>query len=262
MKLELKDLSFGYDVSRMILRDVSFTLDGGGVFCILGQNGTGKSTLLKCIVGEEKASGQVLVDGRDYARYSQRELAKKIAYLPQNHVPTFPFRVLDVVLMGRSAHMRYFASPGEAEERIAMDNLEFLGIAHLREQPYTNISGGERQLVMIAAALTQQPEFLILDEPTAHLDFGNTHRFLDLLLRLNESGIGILMTTHFPDQALYLGAKTLVLRGGSLWKFGPASEVVDEEGMSELYGLPVHIGQVGDRRVCIAGEIKGDIHGQ
>ena len=256
MRLELQNLSFGYDDSRMILQDVSFDLDGMGIYCILGQNGTGKSTLLKCIVGEEKATGHVLVDGKDYGAYSQRELARKLAYLPQTHVPTFPFRVLDVVLMGRSAHMRYFASPGEAEERIAMDNLEFLGIAHLKEKPYTNISGGERQLVMIAAALTQQPEFLILDDPTAHLDFGTTHRFLDLVLRLNESGIGILMTTHFPDQALYLGAKTLVLRGGRLWKFGMAEEIVDEDSMTELYGLPVHIGQIGDRRVCIAGELK------
>lgn len=256
MRLELQSLSFGYDESRMILQDISFALEGSGVFCILGQNGTGKSTLLKCIVGEEKATGRVLVDGRDYSKYTQRELARKIAYLPQTHVPTFPFRVIDVVMMGRSAHMRYFASPGAAELKLAMDNMEFLGIERLRDKPYTNISGGERQLVMIAAALTQQPEFLIMDEPTAHLDFGNTHRFLDLVLKLNENGIGILMTTHFPDQALYLGAETLVLKDGTLWKNGAAKDVVDEQGMSDLYGLPVHIGRIGSRRVCVAGELE------
>ena len=131
----------------------------------------------------------------------------------------------------------------------------WVGIAHLAEQPYTNISGGERQLVLLAAALTQQPELLILDEPTAHLDFGNAHRFLDLVLRLHAQGIGILMTTHFPDHALYLSAETLVLKDKTLWKHGAAAEVIDEEGMSALYGLPVHIGQIGTRTVCVGGEI-------
>lgn len=255
MIMEVKNLSFGYDESAKILKDISFTLHGDGLFCILGQNGTGKSTLLKCLIGEEKPEGRVLLDGKDYHLFSEREAARRIAYLPQNHVPTFPFRVLDVVMMGRSARMRYFASPGSEEERIATDNLRFLGIEHLKDKPYTNISGGERQLVLIAAALTQQPEFLIMDEPTAHLDFGNTHRFLDLVLRLREGGIGILMTTHFPDQALYLNAQTLVLHDGRLGQAGRAEDVINEKTMSELYGLPVHLGRIGDRKVCIAGDI-------
>lgn len=128
-------------------------------------------------------------------------------------------------------------------------------LAHLAEQPYTNISGGERQLVLLAAALTQSPELLILDEPTAHLDFGNAHRFLDLVLRLHAQGIGILMTTHFPDHALYLSAETLVLKDKTLWKHGAAAEVIDEAGMSALYGLPVHIAQIGTRTVCVGGDI-------
>ena len=235
MRLDVEQLGFSYDAQRTILEDVTFSIAGTGIYCILGKNGTGKSTLLKCIVGE-------------------RELARKIAYIPQNHTPTFPFRVLDVVMMGRTAHMRYFASPGAREAEIALHHLRFLGIAHLAEQPYTNISGGERQLVLLAAALTQQPEFLILDEPTAHLDFGNAHRFLGLVLRLHAQGIGILMTTHFSDHALYLSAETLVLKDKTLWKHG-AAEVIDEEGMTALYGLPVHIGQIGTRTVCVGGDI-------
>ena len=106
-------------------------------------------------------------------------------------------------------------------------------------------------LVLLAAALTQSPAFLILDEPTAHLDFGNAHRFLGLVLRLHAQGIGILMTTHFPDHALYLAAETLVLKDKTLWKHGAAAEVIDEAGMSALYGLPVHIAQIGTRTVCV-----------
>ena len=136
-----------------------------------------------------------------------------------------------------------------------VEHLRFLGIDHLSDQPYTNISGGERQLVLLAAVLTQSPEFLILDEPTAHLDFGNAHRFLDLVLRLHAQGIGILMTTHFPDHALYLRAQTLVLKDKTLWKHGAAEDVIDEAGMTELYELPVHIGSIGTRTVCVGGEI-------
>ena len=255
MRLDVEQLSFSYDARRTILKHVTFSLAGTGIYCILGKNGTGKSTLLKCIVGEHGGTGRVLLDGKDRAAYGQRELARKIAYIPQNHTPTFPFRVLDVVMMGRTAHMRYFGSPGAREEELAHEHLRFLGIDHLCEQPYTNISGGERQLVLLAAALTQSPAFLILDEPTAHLDFGNAHRFLDLVLRLHAQGIGILMTTHFPDHALYLRAQTLVLKDKTLWKHGAAEDVIDEAGMTELYELPVHIGNIGTRTVCVGGDI-------
>ena len=234
---------------------MTFSLAGTGIYCILGKSGTGKSTLLKCIVGEHGGTGRVLLDGKDRAAYGQRELARKIAYIPQNHTPTFPFRVLDVVMMGRTAHMRYFGPPGAREEELAHEHLRFLGIDHLCEQPYTNISGGEQQLVLLAAALTQSPAFLILDEPTAHLDFGNAHRFLDLVLRLHAQGVGILMTTHFPDHALYLRAQTLVLKDKTLWKHGAAEDVIDEAGMTELYELPVHIGNIGTRTVCVGGDI-------
>ncbi|MBR5381380.1 MAG: ABC transporter ATP-binding protein [Oscillospiraceae bacterium] len=256
MKLEVRDLVFGYDETRRILDGVSFTLEGSGIFCILGQNGTGKSTLLKCLVGEEKAEGSIRMDGRELSSYTARERARKIAYLPQTHVPSFPFRTLDVVMMGRSAHMRYFASPGSEEEREAMKNLEFLGIAHLKDKPYTDISGGERQLVLLAAALTQDPELLILDEPTSHLDFGNSHRFLELVSKLHGGGMAVLMTTHFPDHALYLNASTLVLKGGCLWLHDKASAVVREDTMTELYKLPVHISRMGGRQFCIAGELE------
>lgn len=255
MRLDVEQLSFSYDARRTILEHVTFSLAGTGIYCILGKNGTGKSTLLKCIVGEHGGTGRVLLDGKDRAAYGQRELARKIAYIPQNHTPTFPFRVLDVVMMGRTAHMRYFGSPGAREEELAHEHLRFLGIDHLCEQPYTNISGGERQLVLLAAALTQSPAFLILDEPTAHLDFGNAHRFLDLVLRLHAQGIGILMTTHFPDHALYLRAQTLVLKDKTLWKHGAAKDVIDEAGMTELYEMPVHIGNIGTRTVCVGGDI-------
>ena len=255
MELKVESLRFGYDDSRTVLKDISFSFSGSQVLCILGSNGTGKSTLLKCITGEERCEGRVSIDGKSLREYSARALAKKIAYIPQMTVPTFPFRVMDVVLMGRTSHMRYFSSPDEEDEMLAMENLRFLGIDHLREKACTDISGGERQLVMIAAALTQQPELMILDEPTAHLDFGNAHRFLELVFRLQERGMGVMMTTHFPDHALFLEGRTIVLRDGCVWRQGIADEVITEDNMRELYGLDVHKEQIGDRAICIPGEL-------
>ena len=171
------------------------------------------------------------------------------------HHPSFPFQVLDVVLMGRTSHVGYFYSPGKTDEEIAFEHLRFLHIDHLWNKPYTDISGGERQLVLIAAALSQEPELLILDEPTAHLDFGNQHRFLELILALKEKGTGILMTTHSPDHALFLDGKTLILKDGSLWKSGNADSIITPETMSELYKLDVHISQYHNRKICIPGQI-------
>ena len=256
MELKVESLRFGYDEYRKVLKDISFSCSGAQVLCILGSNGTGKSTLLKCITGEERSEGTILIDEKPLSSYNSRELAKKIAYIPQMTVPTFPFRVLDVVLMGRTAHMKYFSSPDTDDEALAMENLKFLGIDHLSEKAYTDISGGERQLVMIAAALTQQPELMILDEPTAHLDFGNAHRFLELVVRLQQRGMGVLMTTHFPDHALFLEGRTIVLRDGYVWLQGMADEVITEENMTVLYGLEVHREQIGSRTVCIPGTLQ------
>lgn len=253
MKLEVMDLSFSYDKSRRIFEAVSFQCEDSQILCILGENGAGKSTLLNCILGEEQAEGKILIDQKYLADYSARELAKKIAYIPQSHTPIFPFSVMDVVMMGRTARMGYFSMPGKQEETLALENLEFLNVTHLKEKPYTAISGGERQLVMIAAALTQEPELLILDEPTAHLDFGNQYRFLELVLRLQERGMGVIMSTHSPDHALLLKGTTLIFKDGRLWHSGLAENVITEETMSELYRLEVRLKNVGDRTVCVPG---------
>ena len=156
----------------------------------------------------------------------------------------------DVVVMGRISHMGYLANPGAEEERTAMEKLAFLNVAHLYDKPYTDISGGERQLVLLAAALVQEPEVLVLDEPTAHLDFGNQFRFLRLVRSLRDQGIGIIMTTHFPDHALDVGGTTAVLRKGRLAAWGPSDDVIDGKLLSAVYGLDVEVGRLGGRKFC------------
>lgn len=137
--------------------------------------------------------------------------------------------------------MGYFSVPTKKDLRIAYDNLEFLGIGHLYKKMYTNLSGGEQQLVMLAAALTQEPEMLILDEPTSHLDYGNQYRFLEIVRQLSRRGVGVIMSTHFPDHAFICADRAAILDHGKLMAVGTPEEVITKENMEELYQISVDI---------------------
>ena len=256
MKLDVNDITFGYD-ARNVLEHLSLHYESPDVMCILGSNGQGKSTLLQCIIGAFRTSeGTITVDDRPVGEYPAREFARKVAYIAQNHNPSFGYPVLDIVMMGRTSRMGYLANPGQQERDVAMEQLEYLGIGHLAEKSYTGISGGERQLVMIASALAQDPELMILDEPTAHLDFGNQYKFIQLVEKLRARGMGVLMTTHFPDHALALGGTCAILAGGRIAAQGDPRDIVTEEAMSELYRIEVHVEDVRGRRICIPGALE------
>jgi iron complex transport system ATP-binding protein len=257
VELEVQGAAFDYSVlagPARIFADVSFAVKNSEIFCILGPNGAGKSTLLRCMANLlALKSGRITYDGADVLAYSRKELAKIVAYLPQDHMPTFPFPVLDVVTMGRTAHIGHFASPGAKDVAIALKNMEFLRISHLAEKRYTNVSGGERQLVMLAAALTQEPAFLLLDEPTSHLDFGNRHRLLKLLRNLKGMGVGVVMTSHFPDHALAAADRVAAFKGGAIVSEGTPEDVVTAENMSRLYDIQVDVLDTRRGKICVAG---------
>lgn len=252
MRLEVNSISFQYSSEKTIFRDLSFSYETPGILCILGSNGTGKSTLLKCLLHQNQVQkGTILIDGKNVGKYRPRELARKVAYLPQSHVPSFAFPVIDVVMMGRTSRIGYFASPGKEDRAIAMSKLEYLRIGHLAEKPYIALSGGERQMVMIASALAQEPELIILDEPTSHLDFGNQFRFVKLVEQLQELGIGVLMTTHFPDHALYLDCDTIILHNSSILASGNAHDVITDANMSEIYRIDTRVVTIEGREICV-----------
>ncbi len=252
MKLSVEHIRFSYRGGREVLKDISFTLNGPETLAILGPNGMGKSTLLSCLAGQViPDGGRILHDGTNIRRLSPREFASRVAYIPQNHTPTFPFSVLDIVLMGRTSRIGYWATPGPGDYRIAGECLDFLGIGHLRAKAYTELSGGERQMVMIASALAQEAGLLLLDEPTAHLDFGNQQRFLQLVGRLKQKGIAVIMTTHFPEHALAAADCTAVLEDGYLSNLGPSAAVVNSENMSRLYRIPMEVAYLHGRPVCL-----------
>ena len=256
MKLDVRNLSCGYGAVT-VTHEASLEVASGEGGCLLGPNGSGKTTLFKTILGFLRPkSGTIAIDGADITYWGRRRLAREIAYVPQLHTPSFPFRVLDIVMMGRTAHLGAFSSPTHHDEEISDAALCDAGIAHLRHKPYTEISGGERQMVLITRALVQEARLLIMDEPTSNLDYGNQVRVLSHIRQLVERGIGVLMTTHVPNHAFLCADRCALMHKGRIHAIGRAEDVITEQTLLELYGVETRIHLLGNDsgapvRVCV-----------
>lgn len=237
--LAAQALSIGYP-DRVVGRDLDITLGTGEVLALLGPNGGGKTTLLKTLLGLIRPkAGTVLLDGKPLDSLSIRDRARIIAYVPQVHSGTFAYSVETVVLMGRTAHGGLFSRPSARDVAVAAQALDRFGIGHLAQRPYTLISGGERQLVLLARALAQEPRFVVLDEPTASLDFGNQGKVMAEIRALAASGHGVLFTTHDPNHALRAADRAFLLRAGTRIADGPVATILDRTHLEALYGAPV-----------------------
>ena len=235
MRLEAQALAVGYR-DRVVGRGFSLALEGGEVLALLGPNGGGKTTLLKTLLGLlPPLEGAVILDGADLAGMPVRARAKRLAFVPQIHVGTFAFSVEEVVLMGRSAWGSVFTPPSRRDREVTRTALARLGIAHLAGRPYTRISGGERQLALIARALAQEPRAILLDEPTASLDFGNQGKVLREIRRLAGDGLAIAFSTHDPNHALRHADRALLIRDGTPIALGPVADVLTRERLVALY---------------------------
>jgi len=239
MILEGCGLTIGYS-DRVVGRHLDVQLRIGEVLALLGPNGGGKTTLLKTLLGLLKPqAGEVRLGERPLQSYEYRARARLIAYVPQSHSATFAFTVETVVLMGRTAHGNLFSRPSAADRAVAARVLERFGITHLADRPYTMISGGERQLALLARALAQEPQFIVLDEPTASLDFGNQGKVMREIKALAASGHGVLFTTHDPNHALRAGDRAFLLRAGTGIAEGATGAVLNRAQLEALYGAPV-----------------------
>jgi iron complex transport system ATP-binding protein len=249
--LSVRDLGFGYG-TKVVGRDVSLEVRRGEVLCLLGPNGSGKTTLFKTMLGLLPAqAGEVLLEGRGLAGLSRPEIARRVAYVPQAHAAHFPFRVLDMVVMGRTAHLGLFAAPGREDRAKAMAALDALGIANLAETEYTRISGGQRQLALVARALAQDAPAIVMDEPTASLDFGNQVVVLGEVKRLAERGLAVVLSTHDPDHAFSVGSRVALLDGGRLIAQGRPAEVLTPERLRAVYGVSVVVERLSQgQTVC------------
>jgi iron complex transport system ATP-binding protein len=250
--LQVDNLAFSFPQGGRSLAGISFVLGRGDVTCVLGPNGAGKTTLIRCLLGGlTAASGAVTVDGVPARRLNPRQFAARVAHVPQSTHSVFGHLVRDIVLMGRSAHLSVMQAPGPRDHEIAEAALTRVGIADLADRQFATVSGGERQLCLLARALAQEAPILIMDEPTASLDFGNQVRILGIVAALARGGYAILMTTHHPDHALLVGTQVLSLREGRIFGTGTPRALLSSAFLSELYGAPIRILEEDGTRACV-----------
>ncbi len=257
--VKVDHLSFSYG-EKDVLREISFEAEEGQLLCVLGSNGVGKSTLFRCILGLLTGyRGEVTVHGTSTRHLSTRQMAKLVAYIPQSTAPAFHYSVEDIVLMGTAASLHPMAVPGKREQELALQSLEKLGIAHLRNRCFHHLSGGERQLVVIARALAQQSKVLMLDEPTASLDFGNQMKVLTVIREIAREGYTVIQTTHNPEHTYLFADQVLALHNGSVLAKGTPQQVITAEIMGKMYGIDVNVTSVyEDRaRICLPGNLFG-----
>jgi len=242
MKLELRDVSCGYDKAKPVIKDINLTLKDGDVCCILGPNGVGKTTLFKSILNLiPPLSGQICIDGKSVSSLSRRNLSDQMAYVAQAHIPAFPYQVREIVMMGRMGKLHLAGQPTRRDYEVCEQALEDVGIRHLRDKVYTEISGGERQLLMIARALAQSPRILVMDEPTANLDYGNMVIVIECIRILAEKGLCIIFTSHTPDHAFMTKAKTALLFRNEPMVFGTCDEVVTNRNLQNAYKTDIQV---------------------
>lgn len=253
MNLKVEHLNF-YFGKRQILKDINFETKGGEFLSILGPNGVGKTTLFRCILNLLRPSaGKITVDCRDIVQMTAQEMAQHIAYIPQFHNPAFNYSVLDMVLMGTASQLRTLETPGKAQIEIAKNALARMKIEHLAEQPYGFCSGGEKQLCLIARAIAQQAKILIMDEPSASLDFGNRIRVMQTVRSLVADGYAVIQTTHDPEQAFMYSDQILAIHDGHVLAYGTPQAVMKDVIMSKLYGIDVEVHSLHNDaiRVCV-----------
>jgi iron complex transport system ATP-binding protein len=251
--ISVSGLSFSYNgARRTILRDMALRIPEGTITAILGPNGSGKTTLLRLLLGVLRPQqGSIQLAGQPQDRYSRREMGKLVGLVPQDeHIP-FDFSILEYVLMGRAPYLGTLAIPGEEDYQVAVDALLTTGLADMRARPLPNLSGGERQLAVVARALAQQPRILLMDEPTAHLDLGNKGRLLAIMRDLVAQGVTLVLTTHDPNLAASVAGHAVLVREGQVLDAGSPEVTLTAEKLSATYGVPVQVFQVDGKRIIL-----------
>ena len=247
MLLELQDVRGGYGGADVV-KGVSCRAGRGDILCLLGPNGCGKTTLFRLLLGSlPLRGGRIRIDGRETSRLTPRELANLIAYIPQHHTPIFSYTVLDVVVMGRAAHFSPFDAPKSVDREAAFAALEKVNALHLANRKYTALSGGQRQLALIARAICQSAKVFVMDEPEASLDYANHQLLMEVVADLAAKGYCVVLSTHSPEHPASTGSKVLLMKEGCVVGFGSPGDIITPENLELAYGIPMDVVTVRDR---------------
>jgi iron complex transport system ATP-binding protein len=251
--VSLSHLTYRYNGSRRsVIENLSLDIPTATTTAILGPNGSGKTTLLRLLVGVLRPQeGEIRFAGRPQGSFSRREMSQLVGLVPQDeHIP-FDFSILEYVLLGRAPYLGPLAMPAEADYQVVREVLHTTGLGSLQDRPLPKLSGGERQLAVVARALAQQPRILLMDEPAAHLDLSNQGRLLSIMRNLVAAGTTLILTTHDPNLAAAVASFAVLLRGGEIVDAGPAGSVLTAEKLSATYRVPVQVFQVDGRRIIL-----------
>jgi len=254
--LKVEDLHFDFDGFE-VLKDISFSVEKGELCALFGPNGTGKTTLLKCIARLlNYVKGDVFVENENINRKKATEIAKLIAYVPQEHKPPFPYLVKEIVLMGRTPHLGGTFGPSERDTRAAIDAIEMIGIADIADRPYTALSGGQRQLVLLARALAQGTKILLLDEPTSNLDFQNQIKIWRIIKELTRNGVTALTCTHDPNHVMWFCDKVIVLGSDGIVANGSPAKALAGGTLNEIYDGICDVKSFGGMQMVVPAGIE------
>ena len=252
--IDIQGLGFAYGEAE-VLHDITMAIGSREVFAIVGPNAAGKTTLLHCVERLlTPRTGTIFIEGHNLKTLSARDVSRHAASVPQSHTPAFPYTVQDIVLMGRNPHLGTASQPGPHDMEVAQQAMEELDIQAISLRPYTQLSGGQLQLVLLARALAQEAQVLLLDEPTAHLDFRNRHLVLSTIRDLAvRRGLTVIMTVHDPNDAMQYADRVGLVSDGGLIALGTPQDVLTAGNLERLYGMPIEVLTSGVRHVIIAG---------
>jgi iron complex transport system ATP-binding protein len=253
--ISIRNLAFRYDrTGPLVLQDITLDIPAGTATALLGPNGSGKTTLLSLLLGIlTPQEGTIQVAGQPRGQYGRRELSRLIGLVPQQEFFPIGFSVLDYVLLGRAPYLGLLERPGPADYDAAEQALERVGLAALSGRLVPSLSGGERQLAMVARALAQEPRVLLMDEPTSHLDLGNRRRVLDVIRALSAEGVSVVLTTHDPNAAASVAGHAMLMRQGRVIASAPVDESLTTEHLTAMYDVPVEVVRVGGQLVVLSG---------
>lgn len=242
MNIKVEDLYFGYN-DKYLLENINLEFKKGNMYALLGRNGSGKTTLIKLILGLLNSnSGLITIESKNSKKVTNNELSKLIAYVPQNEEATYGIKVIELVVMGRNPYLNLFDMPSRKDYESAEKALKNLGIEHLMQKNYCEISGGERQLVLIARALVQNTKFILMDEPISNLDIRNQHDVLAKIKNIAKNfNIGIVLSIHDPNLAMRYCNEAILIKDGEVLHFGKTEEILCQQSLLEVYDMKFEV---------------------